>query len=71
MAVVDLSAPHLTPVHDPVSHLAYAVRASDVRHTICDGQVLMHDREIRTLDEAAVVERAAERGRDLVERGAG
>jgi 5-methylthioadenosine/S-adenosylhomocysteine deaminase len=71
LAVVDLSAPHLTPVHDPVSHLAYAVRASDVRHTICDGQVLMHDREIRTLDEAAVVERAAERGRDLVERGAG
>ncbi|MFW6321953.1 MAG: amidohydrolase, partial [Halohasta sp.] len=28
LAVVDFSGPHLTPVHDYVSHLAYAVRGS-------------------------------------------
>jgi 5-methylthioadenosine/S-adenosylhomocysteine deaminase len=68
LAVVDLSAPHLTPVHDPVSHLAYAVRASDVRHTVCDGEVLMRDREVLTLDEAAVLDRAADHARDLLDR---
>ena len=68
LAVVDLDAPHLTPVHDPVSHLAYAARGSDVRHTVCDGDVLMRDREVLTLDADAVQERAANAASDLVDR---
>lgn len=68
LAVVDLDAPHLTPVHDPVSHLAYAARGSDVRHTVCDGDVLMRDREVLTLDAEAVQQRAADAARDLVDR---
>jgi 5-methylthioadenosine/S-adenosylhomocysteine deaminase len=68
LAVVDLDAPHLTPVHDPVSHLAYAARGSDVRHTVCDGEALMRDREVLTLDAAAVQERAADAAADLVAR---
>ncbi|MFB6101740.1 MAG: amidohydrolase [Haloplanus sp.] len=68
LAVVDLDAPHLTPAHDLVSHLAYAVRGSDVRHTVCDGQVLMRDREILTLDEDAVLARASDHARDLLDR---
>jgi 5-methylthioadenosine/S-adenosylhomocysteine deaminase len=68
LAVVDLAAPHLTPAHDLVSHLAYAARGSDVRHTVCDGRVLMRDREVRPFDETAVRERAGDRARDLVAR---
>ncbi len=68
LAVVDFDAPHLAPAHDPVSHLAYAVRGSDVRHTVCDGRVLMRDREVLTLDEASVVEEARQRAVDLVAR---
>ncbi|MFC7140767.1 amidohydrolase [Halosimplex aquaticum] len=68
LAVIDLDAPHLTPAHDLVSHLAYAVRGSDVRHTVCDGEVLMRDREVLTLDEAAVRERAEAHAQDLIDR---
>ena len=68
LAVVDLGAAHLTPSHDVVSNLAYAARGSDVRHTVCDGRVLMRDREVTTLDEVAVRERAAARAADLVSR---
>ena len=68
LAVIDLSAPHLTPHHDLVSHLAYAVNGSDVRHTICDGRVLMENREVLTLDEDAVREAAEERAHELVAR---
>jgi 5-methylthioadenosine/S-adenosylhomocysteine deaminase len=68
LAVVDLEAPHLTPAHDLVSHLVYAARGSDVRHTVCDGTVLMRDRAVQTVDEAAVCERAGERAAALVER---
>ncbi|OIB55714.1 amidohydrolase [Natrialba sp. SSL1] len=68
LAVVDLEKPHLTPAHDLVSHLAYAIAAADVRHTICDGQVLMRDREVTTLDEDAVRERAHEHATALIDR---
>jgi len=70
LAVVDLSGPHLTPEHDPVSHLAYAARGSDVRHTVCDGRVLMRDRELLTLDVDAVKREAERRARAAVERAA-
>jgi 5-methylthioadenosine/S-adenosylhomocysteine deaminase len=68
IAVVDVEAPHLTPDHDLVSHLVYAGGGADVRHTVCDGTVLMRDREVQTLDERAVRERATAAAHDLVER---
>ena len=70
LAVLDLDAPHLTPTHDPVSHLAYAARGSDVRHTVCDGRVLVRNREVRTVDERAVRHEAAKRAAALVDRAA-
>jgi 5-methylthioadenosine/S-adenosylhomocysteine deaminase len=68
LAVVDLSGEHLKPPHDLVSHLAYAVKGSDVRHTVCDGEVLMEDRELKTMDLEAVKEEATERAEALIER---
>ena len=71
LAVVDLEAAHLTPEHDLVSHLAYAARGSDVRHTVVGGDVLMRDREVLSLD-AGVVRREAERhARAALDRAAG
>jgi 5-methylthioadenosine/S-adenosylhomocysteine deaminase len=68
LIVVDVDAPHLTPDHDLVSHLAYAVRGSDVRHTVADGRVLMRDREVQTLDVDDVMDRAESAAFDLVSR---
>jgi 5-methylthioadenosine/S-adenosylhomocysteine deaminase len=68
LAVLDLDVPHLTPEHDLVSHLAYAARGSDVRHTVCDGQVLMRDRELQTLDLETVMQEASEHAQALFER---
>ncbi|WP_142857396.1 amidohydrolase [Salinigranum halophilum] len=68
LAVVDLDAPHLTPVHDVVSHLVYAARGADVRHTMCAGQVLMRDREVLTMDAERVKQRARERAAVMADR---
>jgi len=71
LVVLDLSAPRLTPAHDLVSHLAYAASGADVRHTVCDGQVLMRDRAVLTMDEARVRDRAIEEAEALVARAEG
>ncbi len=57
LIVVDFSAPHLTPVYDPVSHLVYAAKASDVRHSVIAGEVVMENRQLTTIDlERVLVE---------------
>lgn len=60
MIVVDLNAPHLTPVYTFYSHLVYAAKASDVTDTIVNGRVLMRNRRLLTLNEEAVKAAARE-----------
>lgn len=49
LAVLDLSGPHAQPEGaDLVSRLVYSARASDVRHVIVDGKVVVRDGELRT-----------------------
>ena len=43
---------------EPVSHLVYATRGDDVQTTIVNGQVLMRNRKMVTLDEAAILKEA-------------
>lgn len=68
LAVIDLEKPHLTPRNDLVSHLAYSAAGSDVKHTVCDGQILMRDREVLTLEEESIVEQAQQTASSLVSR---
>jgi 5-methylthioadenosine/S-adenosylhomocysteine deaminase len=52
--IVDLSAPHLTPMYNLASHLVYATKASDVTDTMVNGRILMRNRRLLTLNEEAV-----------------
>jgi 5-methylthioadenosine/S-adenosylhomocysteine deaminase len=57
LIVVDLNQPHLTPLYDPFSHLAYAAGAADVRHVMVRGRWLLFDRRLTTLDWPAIAAR--------------
>jgi 5-methylthioadenosine/S-adenosylhomocysteine deaminase len=54
VVVLDLEEDNLVPLYDPVSHLAYAVAAADVRTVLIDGRVVLEDGKLLTLDEAEV-----------------
>ncbi|MCU0571638.1 MAG: amidohydrolase [Syntrophobacteraceae bacterium] len=56
--VVDFGRPHLTPLYEPVSHLVYAARGADVRHSIIHGRLVMEDRKLLTLDVEEVMDHA-------------
>jgi 5-methylthioadenosine/S-adenosylhomocysteine deaminase len=56
--VVGMSRAGQTPVYHPVSHIVYATRGSDVRDVFVHGKALMRDRQVTTLDRAAVLEGA-------------
>lgn len=56
--VIDLNQPHLTPLYNPVSHLVYAVKGSDVVHSMVNGRLLMQNRKLLSLDERAILKQA-------------
>jgi 5-methylthioadenosine/S-adenosylhomocysteine deaminase len=58
--VVSMSAARQTPMYDPASHLVYVTRGDDVQTTVVHGKVLMRDRQVLTLDRAAVLKEARE-----------
>ena len=73
LIVVGVNRARQTPLYDPISHLVYTSRGDDVETTIVNGQVLMRDRKVRTLDEASVLAEAnrfAVRIRQAVETNA-
>jgi 5-methylthioadenosine/S-adenosylhomocysteine deaminase len=52
--IVDLNRLASTPAPEIVSALVYSAQAADVRTSIIDGQIVMRDGELLTLDEASV-----------------
>jgi len=73
LIVVDFDQPHLmVPAtgahHQVVPKLVYSARGSDVVATIIDGQVVMEDRNVLTMDEDTILGRARGATVDLVSR---
>jgi 5-methylthioadenosine/S-adenosylhomocysteine deaminase len=69
LITVSMAAARQTPLYDPISHIVYTTRGDDVRTTIVNGKILMKDRQVRTLNRAAVIAEAnalAVRVRDAV-----
>jgi len=68
--MLDMRQPHLCPLHNPVSQLVYAAKGSDVVHSVINGRVVMRDRRLTTLDEAAILAEMEKIG-ETVRRTAG
>ncbi|MGD9023111.1 MAG: amidohydrolase [Deltaproteobacteria bacterium] len=63
--IVDTNKPHLTPLYDPVSHLVYAARGSDVRDVIIDGRQVVRNRRLLTFNLEPVVEAISDLARQI------
>jgi cytosine/adenosine deaminase-related metal-dependent hydrolase len=59
------STPH--PV-DLISALVYSAQTSDVKDVVIDGQLVMRDGDLLTMDEAPVREDAERETRELLKR---
>ncbi len=54
LVIVDLDGLNQTPFYNIYSDLVYSAKAGDVRTVIVEGKVLMRDRRLLTLNEAAI-----------------
>ncbi len=68
LILLSLKHPHLTPIYNPVSHLAYSAEGSDVETVIVNGKIIMENRQVKTFDETKILQQAQYRGIRLLER---
>jgi 5-methylthioadenosine/S-adenosylhomocysteine deaminase len=54
LVLLDTRAPHWFPRHDLAADIVYAAHPSDVAHVMVDGELLMRDGELLTLDEGRI-----------------
>jgi len=54
--VIGTRSPNMVPLYDVYAALVYSAYASDVRHSIVDGRLIMRDRQLLYADEAATIE---------------
>jgi 5-methylthioadenosine/S-adenosylhomocysteine deaminase len=68
LILLDLSGAHHQPVHSVTASLVYNVRAADVRTVIVNGRLLMHDRQLLTLDKTEIIAQVGKRLHRLAQR---
>ena len=69
VTVVDVRGLHTLPTPESVlGVLVYAARSTDVAHVVIDGQLVLKDRKLLTLDAQQVAEDASKHAARIVER---
>ena len=68
LILIDMEKPHLYPVHNIISSLAYSVQGSDVDTVIIDGKIIMENREMKTLDVEEIMFNVDKIAKDLINR---
>jgi 5-methylthioadenosine/S-adenosylhomocysteine deaminase len=68
LILVDMSGPHLQPLHSITASLVYAARASDVQTVIVDGKILMRDRRLLTLNKTEIIQQVNRAMQRLAQR---
>lgn len=58
IVIADINKPHLTPLYDIYSHIAYCIRPSDMETVMVNGKILIDKGKATTLDESSVLSKA-------------
>jgi 5-methylthioadenosine/S-adenosylhomocysteine deaminase len=62
LILVNIESAHQWPLYNVYSQLVYATKAADVETVMINGRLVMEDREVATIDAAAVRQKAREYG---------
>ena len=65
LIVIDTNSPHLVPMYDPVSHIVYTMRGSDVRDVFIGGKMIIRNKKLLTIDIAEVMKKASWLGKKI------
>ncbi|KAL3728545.1 hypothetical protein ACJRO7_033180 [Eucalyptus globulus] len=68
MLVINASTWHMVPLHDCISGLVYCMRTENIVSVMCNGQWIMKDKRILSVDEEEVISLAKRASSELLKR---
>lgn len=68
LITIDFRKPHLSPLHQEISHIVYAAHGSDVSETIVNGKLIVENRNIQTVDVSKLLDEAERTKENLLQR---
>jgi 5-methylthioadenosine/S-adenosylhomocysteine deaminase len=68
IALIDARSPQLTPFRNPISHIVYSANGGNVDTVICNGEILMQNRKLLTIDENRILEAAQNASEELLSK---
>lgn len=66
--LIDTFKPHLQPVHDPVSTVVWSANGGDVDTVLINGQIVMENRRILTMDEDQILKEAMQTREKIINK---
>ncbi len=60
LIAMQIDKPHFVPMHDPLANVVYSSAAADVDLVMVDGNILLEEGKLTTIDEKAVISKASE-----------
>ena len=67
LIMINLNKPHLVPLHNIYSTIAYCANGADVENVIINGKFIMESRKILTIDEEKIIDYIRKRTIELFE----
>jgi 5-methylthioadenosine/S-adenosylhomocysteine deaminase len=58
LVIANLEQPHLTPVYNIYSHIAYCMRPTDIETVMVNGKIVVNNRRLTTMNEAEIITKA-------------
>ncbi len=68
LAIINIKTSHLTPFRHPLSHLVYSAQGGDVDTVICNGNILMENRNLQFIKENQVLELAENAAEEMLSK---
>jgi 5-methylthioadenosine/S-adenosylhomocysteine deaminase len=65
LVLISLDEPNAVPMYDIYAQVAYSLKACDVSTVIIGGRIVMENRKLLTVDEAAAIQKAREYGKSV------
>lgn len=54
--LLNVNVPHMLPLRNPLSNVIYSALGNDVDTVICDGQIILENKELTKINESEIIE---------------
>ena len=68
LVIINPNTSTMLPMHDPIANLVSSMRTQNVDSVMCDGQWIMKEGEIKSVDENKIIQESIQRSKSIIKK---